>query len=180
VPHGHRIAALRERFTPSLPRAVVFTGSTLISPRQVVVEYAVYLGIDVHAEGHLLWIAEEGLRAPLPPGFSEHADADGTPYFVDAATGASSWEHPLDQACPAPRPPATAATAPPAQPCPQLPFATTASLPLALLRLSVPPLAPLECPPRPRTVRPDPVTKDPLSPPPRTQLALLNYIEKAG
>ena len=60
-------------------------------------EYAVYLGIDVQTEGHLLWIAEEGLRAPLPPGFTEHVDADGTPFFCDAATQESSWEHPLDR-----------------------------------------------------------------------------------
>ena len=64
---------------------------------RVVVEYAVYLGIDVRAEGHLLWIAEEGLRAPLPPGYSEHVDADGTPFFCNATTQESSWEHPLDQ-----------------------------------------------------------------------------------
>ncbi len=49
---------------------------------QVVVEYAVYLGIDVQAEGHLLWIAEEGLRAPLPDGYSEHADSDGAPLHI--------------------------------------------------------------------------------------------------
>ena len=72
-------------------------GDTQADAEQVVVEYAVYLGIDVRAEGHLLWIAEEGLRAPLPEGFTEHADADGTPFFVSAATGESSWEHPLDQ-----------------------------------------------------------------------------------
>jgi hypothetical protein len=59
-------------------------------------EYAVHLGIDVKAERHLFWIAEEGLKAPLPAGYTELADADGTPFFVDDATQESSWEHPLD------------------------------------------------------------------------------------
>jgi centrosomal protein CEP164 len=29
-------------------------------------EYAQFLGMDVAAEPHLVWIAQEGLRAPLP------------------------------------------------------------------------------------------------------------------
>ena len=58
------------------------------------VEYAVYLGLDPQAEGHLLWIAEEGLRAALPAGWTEHLDSDGTPFFCCAATGETTWEHP--------------------------------------------------------------------------------------
>ena len=55
--------------------------SVLSGPRtggETVEAYAAHLGIDIRAERGLVWIAEEGLRAPLPPGYIELADADGT------------------------------------------------------------------------------------------------------
>ena len=70
--------------------------STAVDVRATVEAYAAHLGIDSREEPGLLWIAEEGLRAQLPAGYSELADADGTPFFVCNATRESSWEHPLD------------------------------------------------------------------------------------
>eukprot|EP00741_Cyanophora_paradoxa_P010425 tig00000037_g10080.t1 len=61
-----------------------------------VVEHARYLGMDPVFDAPYLWIAEQALNAPLPEGWSEHRDATGRPYYYNAATDASIWEHPLD------------------------------------------------------------------------------------
>ncbi|KAI9144656.1 hypothetical protein BKA69DRAFT_1025491 [Paraphysoderma sedebokerense] len=34
--------------------------------QEEIIEYAEFLGINAKTEQHLLWIAREGLRAPLP------------------------------------------------------------------------------------------------------------------
>ena len=44
---------------------------------KTVLEYAVYIGIDPGREAFLLWIAEDGIQAALPPHFSQHADDKG-------------------------------------------------------------------------------------------------------
>jgi hypothetical protein len=48
---------------------------------QEVVEYARFLGIDPLREPHLLSIAQEGLVAPLPDGWTEHEDDSGNVYY---------------------------------------------------------------------------------------------------
>ena len=53
---------------------------------EAVLDYARYLGIDPVGEAKLLWIAQEGLDAPLPPQWSAHYTPDGTPYFFDQDT----------------------------------------------------------------------------------------------
>jgi len=62
---------------------------------QEVKDYATYLGIQP-SEPDLLWIASEGLVAPLPQGWTEHRTADANPYFHDSKSGKSSWQHPYD------------------------------------------------------------------------------------
>jgi hypothetical protein len=44
---------------------------------KTVLEYAVYIGIDPGREAFLLWIAEDGIQAALPPHYSQHADDRG-------------------------------------------------------------------------------------------------------
>ena len=39
---------------------------------------------------------KQSLVAPLPPGWTQHWDEEGTPYYYEEATGASSWESPMD------------------------------------------------------------------------------------
>jgi hypothetical protein len=42
-------------------------------------------------------IAEEGLDAPVPEGWTEHYDeASDRDYYHNASTGETSWQHPLD------------------------------------------------------------------------------------
>ena len=45
------------------------------------VAYAKYIGIDPQREPHLMWIAQEGLQAPLPAGWAEATSPQGTTYY---------------------------------------------------------------------------------------------------
>ena len=60
-------------------------------------DYAVYLGMDPEADKDLFYIAEWALTAPLPEGWTEHADASGNEFYYNAVTGVSTYEHPLDE-----------------------------------------------------------------------------------
>ena len=59
-------------------------------------DYATYLGLDTALDHELLWIAEEALCCPLPPGWSEHNDSEGNVYFHHAGDDISTYEHPMD------------------------------------------------------------------------------------
>ena len=60
-------------------------------------EYCQYLGLDPKEDPDLLWIAEEGLKAPLPSGwiFYQHKTEDKS-FFYNQITGTSIEEHPSD------------------------------------------------------------------------------------
>ena len=62
-----------------------------------IIEYAKYLGMNPIYDADLLWIAAEGLTAPLPAGWTEHEDQDSNLYFYNTATDHSTREHPLDK-----------------------------------------------------------------------------------
>ena len=59
-------------------------------------EYARYYGIDPQNEQSLLWIAREGMEAPLPDGWNEQLDERGVPYYYETATRRTQWKHPYD------------------------------------------------------------------------------------
>lgn len=58
--------------------------------------YARYLGMSEQTDGHLMWIAEAAISAPLPAGWTSHSTGDGLVYFHDTNSGETSWEHPQD------------------------------------------------------------------------------------
>ena len=62
-----------------------------------IIEYAKYLGMNPIYDADLLWIAAEGLTAPLPAGWTEHEDSDGNLYFYNTQSDHSTREHPLDK-----------------------------------------------------------------------------------
>ncbi|KDO26775.1 hypothetical protein SPRG_08069 [Saprolegnia parasitica CBS 223.65] len=63
-----------------------------------VLEHAAFLGMDVATETHLLWIARESLKAPLPKHWKACKSIDtGDIYYFNFATGASIWDHPCDE-----------------------------------------------------------------------------------
>ena len=53
-------------------------------------------GFDPSDDSPLLWLAREGFRATLLPGWEEVVLPDGSSYFADLWAGESSWEPPLD------------------------------------------------------------------------------------
>ena len=60
-------------------------------------EYARWLGMDMEADAHLLWIAKEGLKAPLPEDWKPCKSPDGEIYYFNFSTGESVWDHPCDE-----------------------------------------------------------------------------------
>ena len=60
-------------------------------------QYAEWLGIDPSTEGGLMWIAREGLRAPLPKEWKPCKTDTGDVYYFNFSTGDSIWDHPLDE-----------------------------------------------------------------------------------
>eukprot|EP00775_Hariotina_reticulata_P011023 gene11023-11177_t len=61
-----------------------------------IVEYAIWLGMDLENEKELLWIAREGLKAPLPADWKPCQAPSQQIYYFNFATGESIWDHPCD------------------------------------------------------------------------------------
>ncbi|XP_005804595.2 centrosomal protein of 164 kDa isoform X2 [Xiphophorus maculatus] len=60
-------------------------------------EYAREIGIDPDNEPELLWLAREGIVAPLPPEWKPCQDVTGDIYYFNFSTGQSTWDHPCDE-----------------------------------------------------------------------------------
>mmetsp|Transcript_10365 Transcript_10365/g.23401 ORF Transcript_10365/g.23401 Transcript_10365/m.23401 type:complete len:614 (-) Transcript_10365:118-1959(-) len=63
---------------------------------QEIEEYADFLGIDLKTESHLMWIAKEGVAAPVPAPWKACRQGDEVFYF-NFETKQSIWDHPCDQ-----------------------------------------------------------------------------------
>lgn len=59
-------------------------------------EYALYLGIDHIKDSDYLYIAREGLKAPLPSPWKPCQTKDGSIFYFNTETKVSSWDHPCD------------------------------------------------------------------------------------
>ncbi|GFS13229.1 centrosomal protein of 164 kDa-like [Elysia marginata] len=64
---------------------------------QEIQEYAASIGIDVHKEPHLMFVAREGINAPLPEHWRPCQAPTGDVYYFNFATGESIWDHPCDE-----------------------------------------------------------------------------------
>jgi len=62
-----------------------------------IIEYAEFLGIDVDREPWLMWIAREGVVAPVPPPWKACTQTGDDLFYFNFETGESIWEHPSDQ-----------------------------------------------------------------------------------
>jgi len=60
-------------------------------------EYAEWLGIDLETDEDLLWIATEGLKAPLPKPWKPCQADGGDIFYFNFMTGESVWDHPCDE-----------------------------------------------------------------------------------
>jgi len=61
-----------------------------------VLEYAVYLGMNLEEDIHLLWIADEALQAEDPEGWVQCESPNGDMYYTNPVTQQVLWQHPLD------------------------------------------------------------------------------------
>ncbi|XP_019200782.1 centrosomal protein of 164 kDa isoform X5 [Oreochromis niloticus] len=68
-----------------------------IPSEQEIQEYAREIGIDPDNEPELLWLAREGIVAPLPPEWKPCQDVTGDIYYFNFTTGQSTWDHPCDE-----------------------------------------------------------------------------------
>ncbi|GLD68052.1 centrosomal protein of 164 kDa [Lates japonicus] len=64
---------------------------------QEIQEYAREIGIDPDNEPELLWLAREGIVAPLPPEWKPCQDVTGDIYYFNFSSGQSTWDHPCDE-----------------------------------------------------------------------------------
>ncbi|RNA17857.1 hypothetical protein BpHYR1_047980 [Brachionus plicatilis] len=63
-----------------------------------IVEYAKYIGIEPDQEPELMWIARQGVKAPLPKGWKAvHDPLQEELYYFNFETGESIWDHPCDK-----------------------------------------------------------------------------------
>lgn len=62
-----------------------------------IVRFAIHLGMDLRDDVHLLWIAEEALRAPLPEHWEATVDAYGRPQYRNKINRSITLEHPMDE-----------------------------------------------------------------------------------
>ena len=79
-------AALRQQFRE--------TG--VVSVSEEVIAMAEYLGIRVISEPHMLWIARDALKAPLPINWTVQRDSKGRVFFYNHLSNQSRWDHPSD------------------------------------------------------------------------------------
>uniref|UniRef100_A0A3B4WZF8 Centrosomal protein of 164 kDa n=1 Tax=Seriola lalandi dorsalis TaxID=1841481 RepID=A0A3B4WZF8_SERLL len=68
-----------------------------IPSEQEIKEYAREIGIDPDSEQELLWLAREGIVAPLPAEWKPCQDVTGDIYYFNFSTGQSTWDHPCDE-----------------------------------------------------------------------------------
>ncbi|XP_013881469.1 centrosomal protein of 164 kDa isoform X2 [Austrofundulus limnaeus] len=64
---------------------------------QEIQEYAREIGIDPDNEPELMWLAREGVVAPLPPEWKPCQDVTGDIYYFNFSTGRSTWDHPCEE-----------------------------------------------------------------------------------
>ena len=84
---------LRQELNSSSSRRAALNNAGIT---EQVISMAEYLGICVLGEQHLLWIAADALKAPLPVSWSSQKDSRGRTYFYNHLTNESTWDHPLD------------------------------------------------------------------------------------
>eukprot|EP00747_Dinoflagellata_sp_TGD_P052036 gnl/TRDRNA2_/TRDRNA2_147682_c1_seq1.p1 gnl/TRDRNA2_/TRDRNA2_147682_c1~~gnl/TRDRNA2_/TRDRNA2_147682_c1_seq1.p1 ORF type:complete len:265 (+),score=32.59 gnl/TRDRNA2_/TRDRNA2_147682_c1_seq1:121-915(+) len=60
-------------------------------------EYAEWIGMNLDADQSYLWIAEEGLKCPLPDPWKVYVTASGDLFYFNDQTSESVWDHPCDE-----------------------------------------------------------------------------------
>jgi len=82
--------------TPNAAVVVLDNEDDRVPAEDEVREYAEFLGIDVDKEPHLLYIAREGVAAPVPPPWKVCTENAEDVFYFNFETGESVWDHPCD------------------------------------------------------------------------------------
>ncbi|XP_078195686.1 centrosomal protein of 164 kDa isoform X24 [Callithrix jacchus] len=69
----------------------------LVSKVTEILEFAREIGIDPIKEPELMWLAREGIVAPLPVEWKPCQHVTGDIYYFNFANGQSMWDHPCDE-----------------------------------------------------------------------------------
>ena len=81
------------RHPPSRPRLTPPAPPSTALSRAEMIDYAKWLGMDLETEKDLMWIAREGLKAPLPEHWKPCKAPDtGDIYYFNFQTGESVWK----------------------------------------------------------------------------------------
>merc|ERR1740117_1182708 len=59
--------------------------------------YAEWLGMDPQTDKDLMYLAKEGLKAPLTDGWKPCQNSEGEIFYFNFESGESSWDHPADE-----------------------------------------------------------------------------------
>ncbi|XP_062053081.1 centrosomal protein of 164 kDa isoform X3 [Lepus europaeus] len=70
---------------------------TYVPSEKEILEFAKEIGIDPTKEPELMWLAREGIVAPLPMEWKPCQDITGDIYYFNFANGQSTWDHPCDE-----------------------------------------------------------------------------------
>ncbi|XP_006510201.1 centrosomal protein of 164 kDa isoform X5 [Mus musculus] len=70
---------------------------TYVPSEQEILDFARVIGIDPIKEPELMWLAREGIEAPLPKGWKPCQNITGDLYYFNFDTGQSIWDHPCDE-----------------------------------------------------------------------------------
>uniref|UniRef100_A0A5F9CWQ4 Centrosomal protein of 164 kDa n=1 Tax=Oryctolagus cuniculus TaxID=9986 RepID=A0A5F9CWQ4_RABIT len=70
---------------------------TYVPSEEEILEFAKEIGIDPTKEPELMWLAREGIVAPLPVEWKPCQDITGDIYYFNFANGQSTWDHPCDE-----------------------------------------------------------------------------------
>ena len=62
-----------------------------------IIGYAEFLGMDLKEDADLLYIAEEGLKAPVPEPWKAFSNDKDEIYYTNSVTGQMIQDHPLDE-----------------------------------------------------------------------------------
>lgn len=70
---------------------------TYVPSEKEILQFAKEIGIDPTKEPELMWLAREGIVAPLPMEWKPCQDITGDIYYFNFANGQSTWDHPCDE-----------------------------------------------------------------------------------
>nr|KAJ3422949.1 WD repeat-containing protein 92 [Polyrhizophydium stewartii] len=101
---GHAYVCLDNKDLPKIMKSIFLSvvleeefDEAYEPTEEEILEYAKFLGMDPDKEKHLLWIARESLKAPLPEDWKPCQTEDGNIYYFNFKTGESMWDHPSDE-----------------------------------------------------------------------------------